>query len=119
MSKIVQAVNAMITNIDLVTDVSPGMHEVFFRYKGKYTWSMRKDAADHYLYFYPNTNVETLLWHDINGQWDSVNMIVYKDSEIGTREAKASFSELFILLKERQFGVNDVLDEIISDADPF
>ena len=44
-------------------------------------------------------------------------MVTYKDTEIGTKEAKASFAELHTLIKERVYGVNDVLDDIISDAD--
>lgn len=119
MSKIVQAVNAMITNIELVTDVRRGRAEVFFRYKDKYTWSMKRDGGDHFLYFYPDAGIEELLAREAHGDWEGLDMVVYKDVEIGTKEAKASFSELYTLLKEREFGVNAVLDDIISDADPF
>jgi len=44
-------------------------------------------------------------------------MVVYKDSEIGTREARASFTELYSLLTEKVYGVDEVLDDIIADDD--
>lgn len=118
MSKIVQAVNAMISNPILISGVVKGEKEIFFRYKGKYTWSMKKDGNIHYLWYYPNHDVDELLDCESNGFWDGVDMVGYNDNEIGTREAKASFAELYLLLKEKMFGVNNVLDDIISDSDP-
>lgn len=120
MSKIVQAVNAMISNPDNISAVVKGESELFFRYKGKYTWSMRRNENGlHYLYFYPDgDDVDDLARREVAGDaWGDVNMVVYNDGEIGTREAKASFSELFTLLKECVFGVNKVLDEIIADGE--
>jgi hypothetical protein len=119
MSKIVQAVNAMISNPDNITKVLKGNDEYFFSYKDKYSWSMSRREDEHVLWFYPNiTHIEELASYE-GHEWEDVNMVTYKDSEIGTREARASFAELFTLLKEKVFGVNKVLDDIISDALPF
>ena len=119
MSKIVQAVNAMISNPDKIEKVIQGESEFFFLYKEKYKWSMSQREDGHILWFYPgNEPIEQLASHDGQG-WEGVSMVTYKDLEIGTKEAKASFAELHSLLKERVYGVNKVLDDIISDAEPF
>ncbi|UUZ72960.1 hypothetical protein LP415_05615 [Polaromonas sp. P1(28)-8] len=119
MSKIVQAVNAMISNPDKIGKVIRGESEFFFLYKDKYKWSMSPREGDHILWFYPgDESLEQLASYE--GQdWEDTSMVTYRDSEIGTKEAKASFAELYTLLKERVYGVNKVLDDIISDAEPF
>lgn len=119
MSKIVQAVNAMLSNPYLISDVASAGGEFFFVYKIKYAWSMKKDGADYFLWYYPSSDLDELLSRAAQEYWDDINMVVYKSAEIGTREARASFSELFTLLTEREYGINDVLDDIISDGDPF
>lgn len=121
MSKIVQAVNAMIANQDHISNVIPSTHnknEYFFVYKNKHVWSMLKnDDSDHRLFFYPNTNNIDYLSSLEGHEWSDVQMVSYLDSEIATKEAKSSFSELHTILKEKLYGINDVLDEIISDLD--
>lgn len=109
----------MISNPDNITKVLRGSRELFFLYKGKYKWSMRREGDTHSLWFYPgNERIEQLVGHDDpESDWDGVSMVHYSDTEIGTKEARASFSELFTLLKERVFGVNTVLDDIIADMD--
>ncbi len=116
MSKVVQAINAMISNPDLITDVMKNNVEFFFVYKGKYKWStIRTNDGEHYLYFYPGSqNIESLAQYD-GLDWEGTPIVTYSASEIGTKEAVASFSELYTLIKERVYGVNDVLDDIISD----
>ena len=114
MSKIVQAVNSMISHSDKITNVLNGDGEIFFLYKN-YKWSMAKRDADHYLWFYPNAeSLDSLLQHG-PGEWSEVDMVCYKDSDIGTKEAKASFAELYSVVKEKIYGVDEVLDDIISD----
>ena len=68
----------------------------------------------HYLWFYPDEGTLEGLTSNEGHDWDSVNIVTYRDSEIGTREAKASFSELYKLLEEKVYGVNEALDDIIS-----
>lgn len=117
MSKIVQAVNSIIANRDGITEVIKGESETFFIYKGKYTWSMAKRPDGLWLWFYPgNPDPEMLAGLD-GDDWEGVAMVSYKDADIGTREAKASFQELFTILSEMVFGVDKVLDDIIADGD--
>lgn len=121
MSKIVQAVNAMIANKNYIANVIPSNHnkdEYFFLYKNKHAWSMLKeDDSNHRLFFYPNTSSVDYLASLTGHEWSDIQMVSYSDSDIATKEAKSSFSELYTILKENLYGINDVLDEIISDLD--
>jgi hypothetical protein len=119
MSKIVQAVNVMITRKNLITNVCQGENEIFFTYNGKYNWSVAHRDDDIYLWYYPNSeSIDELLGRSHAGEWDGVSMVTYKASDIGTREAVETFNELYRTVKEKLFGVDDVLDDIIKD-DPF
>ena len=118
MSKVVQAVNAMIANPEYIDRVTRGGHgELFFVYKRKYKWSMRRDAdGEIFLYYYPGQqSLDQLARFDDDDWQDFADMVVYSSREIGTREAQSSFNELYTLLKERVFGINEVLDDIIKD----
>ena len=121
MSKIVQAINTMISNKKQITNIIAGQQEIFFVYRAKYIWSMRQEPSrrDYSLWYYPNANnVELLAAYD-GDDWEFVPMVVYKTSEIGTKEALSSFTELYNLLKERMHNVDEVLDDIISNSDEF
>lgn len=117
MSKIVQAVNAMISNNNLISDVIRGESEIFFLYKGKYKWSMAKRDDTYYLWYYPGEqSIESLAqeeWHL------GMPMVTYNDADIGTKEARASFADLFMVLEEKVYGVDAVLEDIIGDDEPF
>lgn len=121
MSKIVQAVNSMISNRDSLSPVVQGESEIFFVYRGKYVWSMTKRESlretAYLLWYYPDETIDSLLKYS-DPDWDRVRMIAYKDTDIGTKEASASFSELYGVLKEKVFGIDKILDDIISDDDP-
>jgi hypothetical protein len=118
MSKIVQAVNAMIANPENISNVIWSRDgEIFFLYKKKYKWSMAKRDRDndYLLWFYPeDIPLEQLASYE-GHDWEGTPMVTYKASEIGTKEAKATFAELYTLLKERVHGVQEVLDDIIKD----
>lgn len=118
MSKIVQAVNSMIANPGNITNVIKGESESFFLYKGKYKWSICCREDGYHLWFYPgNETIETLASYE-SGEWgyENVAMLHYHDAEIGTKEAKASFAELHTLVKEKAYGIDKVLDDIILDG---
>lgn len=118
MSKIVQAVNAMISNPDHITNVMRNNRELFFVYKGKYNWSISKsEEGEYYLFFYPEDADIARLAHYDGLDWEGTTMVTYAATEIGTKEANASFAELYTLIKERVYGVNAVLDDIIADMD--
>ena len=119
MSKIVQAANVMISRKNLITDVTLGENEVFFTYNGKYHWSIAQRDNEIFLWFYPRAeSLAELVGRSHHQEWDGVEMVTYKASDIGTREAAETFSELYRVVKEKLFGVDDVLDDIIKD-DPF
>jgi len=119
MSKIVQAVNSMISNPELISKVVEAGTEIFFLYKNKYKWSMRRRDDSHYLWFYPgNESLETLAaYSELGWEEETPTMVVYHDAKIGTKEARASFAELYTLLKEKLYGIDEVLNDIISDAE--
>ncbi|MBR8507385.1 hypothetical protein SAMN05443026_5852 [Burkholderia orbicola] len=116
MSKIFQAVNSMVFNRNLITNVVKGESEYFFLYKNKYKWSIAQREDETYLWYYPGSiTLEALSRCEQSGDWESVDMVKYSDREIGTKEAIASFSELFVVVKEKLYRIDDVLDDIISD----
>ena len=116
MSKIVQAANAMIANRDLISPVIMNEDEYFFVYNKKHKWSMKlQDTGLYSLWFYPGQESIEDLASLPPGQWNgSVPMIHYSDGEIGTREAKATFAELYTIVKERLYGIDAALDDIIG-----
>lgn len=118
MSKIVQATNAMIANPELITNVLSGDSEFFFLYKGKYKWGIIQAEQKIFLWFYPSKeSLEELVSRSFTHDWEGVDLVRYVDAEIGTREAIASFSELYTLIKEKRYGVQEMLEDIISDVD--
>jgi len=118
MTKIVQAVNAMLANSNSISNVQAGRDETFFSYKDKYIWSMAKREDTFWLWYYPESPaIEDLLEHSEHQDWNDVPMVSYNDAEIGTREAKSSFRELYATLSEKLYDVDKALDEIIADGD--
>ena len=122
MSKIVKAINVMVSNPAKITHVTEGTHsdELFFMYMDKHKWSMTRDSGGerYFLHFYPgNTPIEELASYD--GPWEEIAMVTYASSDLGGREAAASMRELYTILREKQHGVDDILDEIIADDIPF
>lgn len=121
MSKIVQAINAMIANPELISSVVQSGDELFFLYKQKYKWSILKREDGFHLWFYPGPETIEQLSSFEAEDWrlSGTPMIHYHDAELGTREAKSSFSELFTMLSEKVYGIDQALDDIISDNIPF
>tara|TARA_R110000744_G_scaffold31996_1_gene74979 strand:+ start:288 stop:659 length:372 start_codon:yes stop_codon:yes gene_type:complete len=119
MSKIVTAVNAMISNPDLITNAIQGSMdgECFFKYDKKHLWSIiDSENGEYSLHYYPgNQNLEALasipeeMWHQEN-----INSVPYNTKTLGTKEAKDSFKELNTIIKEKVYGMDDVLDDIIG-----
>lgn len=117
MSKIVQAINAMISNPNLINNIHRSGKEYFFLYKNKYRWSISCETLeddDYLLFFYPgNLPIENLSRLEPD-EWDNIPLIRYQSSDIGTKEAKSSMAELYNILKERIYGIDEALDDIIS-----
>jgi len=120
MTKIVSALNAMIRNEEKISDVIAGeQDEIFFLYDGKYKWSMKTgDDEELWLWFYPGQNsLEDL---SCRTDFEGVPMVTYRLSEIGTREATQTFRELYSIVREKMWGMDDILNDIIKDDDiPF
>jgi len=118
MSKIVQAVNAMISNPDKIKSVISNGTEYFFIYKNKYKWSIVKnDENDYLLFFYPEQLSLDEIAHISSINWQNLQYVKYAVSEIRTTEAEQSFSELYTLVSEKAYGVDEMLKDIISDME--
>ena len=115
MSKIVLAVNSMISNEEKISDVAKDVmgSEYLFKYDNKYIWGISENNGLYSLFFYPETKEADELIGVID--WDSVPMVVYKTEELKTREALESFGELYLIVKEKLHNVERVLDDIIGN----
>lgn len=120
MSKIVQALNAMISNPERIGGVEIFRdREVYFGYQTSndvHIWSMAKDenSGDYWAWYYPGCESvrEAVELSEIAG--DGVPLVSYNSGQIGTREAKATFAELYIIVREKVYGVDKALDDIID-----
>lgn len=119
MTKIVQVANAIITNKDKISDVFRNEKEYFFLYNNKYKWSISsfQDVEDYYLFFYPSDNQSIEELSNFSTQdWDHFSgFATYKSSEIKTREALETFRELYQIVSDKIFGLDDIFDEIINE----
>lgn len=119
MSKIVTAINAMISNPELITNVIQGDidSECFFNYDKKHSWSIieNKDGK-FFLHYYPgNLDIDALA--SIPGEhWGDADIrsVVYTSEVLGTKEAIDSLKELNSIVREKLYGMDDVLEDIIG-----
>lgn len=121
MSKIIEAINVMVSNQDKIDAAIQGQYEseIFFRYQKKHKWSILKsENGEYYLHYYPvKTSLEELAsWPD--EAWHEFGAIVsYNSKDLATKEAKESLRELYSIVTEKVFGMDEVLEDIIkSDA---
>jgi len=123
MSRIIRAVNAMVSHPERIVDVLAGVNgrELFFVYLG-HKWSVVEAKPDEYvLHFYPEDDISIAQLAAKEGEdWEYVSMVTYLSKQLGGREALESMQELHTLVTEKVHGIDAVLDEIIaSDAPPF
>lgn len=121
MSKIVTAINAMISNPDGITSVIRGdmESEYFFKYDSKHSWSIHENPGERfYLHYYPNGADIVALANIREHEWDEANvkMVTYTSEVLGTKEALASMKELYALVQEKAYGMDDILDDIIGTS---
>lgn len=126
MSKIIKAINAMISKPDEITNVmekSEGATnffentEYYFLYKNKYKWSISKEnEGNYFLHYYPGkqtlnelASYNSVVWQRFN------NYLTYRTDDFGTKEALESFSELFSIIIDKLYRMDDVFDDIIDD----
>ena len=119
MSRIVRAVNIMINNRASIQDVMngpAGNNEIFFLYAMKHKWSVLKaeGTSSYSLHYYPGTeSISELAQMDEQERVIHPNYVNYRD-EFRSTEGEASIIELFEALKEKMFGMDEVLDDIIG-----
>lgn len=113
MSKIVQVINAMITNKNKITNVIQNKTEYFFLYNDKFKWSINLYEDNFNLYFYPDT-VFSISELAFQTNWEQSQFVVYSTKEIKTQESWESFKELYQVVSEKVYGLDDIFDEIIN-----
>lgn len=117
MSKIVQAVNAMIANHHKISNVKKNDEEIFFLYDSKYKWSIRKERQKGYtIFYYPldNSLEDLASYGEGSNRWDEIEYLSFKTTELKTQEAFETFSELYTIVSGKIYGFNQVLDDIIN-----
>jgi hypothetical protein len=123
MSKIVTAINVMVSNPDRIENVVKGYSdtESFFLYDKKHQWSILKNDFGYYMAYYPGNQDVFNLAKIPDEDWEEANIhcVNYTSKDLGTKEAKESMAELFSVVNEKVHGMDDILDEIISSDPPF
>jgi hypothetical protein len=119
MSKVVKAINVMISNTERITDVKQGTdpNEIFFVYDKKHKWSILRDdnEGEYALFYYPGDKSIDYLADLPQEAWrEFTDMVSYRSSELGTKEALDSMKELYTILSEKVYGMDEVLEDIIS-----
>ena len=114
MSKIVRAVNSMLSNPDKISLVQNARGFYLFLYNDKYKWSIIEADDVYHLKYYP----EALSMEAISsriGAMLPVDGVAYDTESLGTKEAYDSFRELYQTVAEKLYGLDTVLDEILKD----
>jgi len=120
MSKIVSAINTMVSSPELITSVLMGGfdNEYYFKYDKKHSWSiMRNSEGEYSLHYYPGDADITELAAIPEEAWSDFEpeSVRYSSKDIGTREAIESFRDLHTIIGEKAYGMDDVLNEIIGN----
>jgi len=118
MNKVIQAVNSMIVNKEKISSAGwvPDSEWILFLYNNKHKWAMKKNNEE-YLLLFLKTDESLNKIRDVT-EWEYIPSISYSSQKMGTKEAVASFNELYKILEEKVLGIEEVLDEIIAD-NPF
>ena len=127
MSKIVKVANIMVSNSNKISEVINHDNVWFFLYDKKYAWCMKSwnyEGDDKYLLYFLMGNVssyvndgrefEILSRQDINLLVKNGTAIEYSTNEMCSDEALQAFRQLYITVREKGFGIDKVLDEIID-----
>jgi hypothetical protein len=112
----------MIVHSEKISNVLKGINEIeiFFLYDLKHKWSIFKSSSkDEYnLHYYPGKeSLEQLA--SFTFEWEEYNdFITYSSEDLKTREAYESMEELYRTVKEKAYGIDKALDDIIADDIP-
>lgn len=116
MAKIIEVVNAMITNQEKITNVIKNDDEYYFLYNKKYKWSTKKeDDENYYIYFYPDPNKSLDDLTNITDWQGYGNYVSYTTADLKTQEAEETFRELFQIVSDKLYGIDKIFDDIINN----
>ena len=126
MSKIISAINVMISNAERISHIRPYKHMYFFLYEKKHKWTIFQqhdafhDQDDYILWYLPgDETIEEMISLLQSSAWNEYDrLIIYTSQELKTREARESMQELYTVVKEKAYNVDQSLDEIIN-GDPY
>jgi hypothetical protein len=115
--KIVAAANAMADNPDKINPIVVGREgEYYFLYDGEYKWSLQpdRDGDDWWLYYYPGPEeLQSMARMDPIEFDGRVEFVAFSTKELKAKEANDSFRALYNVIKEKQVGVDRILDAVI------
>ena len=124
MIKIIQAINAMVSNPQKITKVIaspyPANRGTFFLYDEKYKWSILFDEEgnEYHLTYYRGSNTIEHMASFTTSVWPgSTDSVSYSSEGLKSREAFESLRALFGVVKEKLCGMDDVLNDIVKDDD--
>lgn len=115
--KIVQVINAMISHQDKIENVLRNEREYFFIYNKKHKWSITKseNTEDYFIHFYPTDDM-SLKELANNTDWISFSdFVTYSTTDLKTNEAIESFRELYQIVSDKLYGIDDIFNEIIGE----
>ena len=118
MNKIIQVINVMISNAQKVTNVIVNKEdEFFFIYNKNHKWSITEDENDGSvsLFLYPDEQIklEELAFETDYGVYKK--FVAFSSDDFKSKELTESFVELMNLVKNKIYGVDDILDEILKE----
>ena len=114
MAKIIEVLNSMISKNDRITNVIKSDQEYFFIYDNKYKWSIVKDNNENYfIHFYPDDSRTIEEIRNIS-DWSNYNFVTYSTSDLKTQEAIETFRELYQVVSDKVYGLDDIFDDIIN-----
>jgi hypothetical protein len=113
--KIIIVINTMIKNRDKIKEVVEYSGKYYFIYN-KYLWSIDYfPAEDNYiLSYYPELNMDDL---KIIGTANhhQLKRIDYSFTQYKTMEAYETFQELYQIVKEGFYNIDEVIEDILKD----
>ena len=122
MSKIVQVVNTMLNNPSKITNVQKGHDLIFFNYIHEQLWGISKQDNDQIiLSIYPQKDLpiavkDLVNMDDLDWKLTPPISIAYSSESLKESDALESFTELYRVMIEKLYGIDDIFDEIIQDG---
>jgi len=122
MSKIVQVVNTMLNNPSKITNVQKTHDVIFFNYIHEQLWGIFKQDNDQIiLSIYPQKDIpitvkDLVNMDDLDWKLTPPISIAYSSESLKESAALESFTELYKVIIEKLYGIDDIFDEIIQDG---